>query len=214
MRFDLNTLDPSIGYKLLAASVVPRPIAWITTRDRQGRVNAAPYSFFNVMGSRPPVVAVGIQADPEKGLKDSARNILETGEFVVNLVPESLLEAMNVTSVDAPTGIDELELAGLQTSASSHIKAPRIADAPVSFECVNLSSLSTGPSQTLVVGRVLAIHVADAFVKDAERGHIDTPAMGLIGRLHGAGYARLTDTFEYQRPTWAEWQARRNTSGP
>ena len=176
MRFDLEGLDPSVIYKLLAATVVPRPIAWITTRDREGRVNAAPYSFFNVMGSRPPIVAVGIQADPERGLKDSARNIVETGEFVVNLVPEHLLEAMNITAVEAPFGVDETSLAGLEISESKHIRAPRLAASPVSFECVNQASLTTGPAQTLVVGRVLAVYVQDAFVKDAERGHIDTPS--------------------------------------
>ncbi len=114
MRFDLEGLDPGFAYKLLAATVVPRPIAWITTQDAQGRVNAAPYSFFNVMGSAPPIVAIGLLADPKRGFKDTARNIMETGEFVVNLVPERLVEAMNVTAVDAPTGTDELRLAGLE----------------------------------------------------------------------------------------------------
>ncbi len=202
MRFDLDKLDTAIAYKLLAATVVPRPIAWITTRDKENRVNAAPYSFFNAMGAAPPTVAVGIQADPERGFKDTARAILETGEFVVNLVSAELAEAMNVTAVDAPIGINELELAGLTQVASDFIAPPRIARAPVSMECVNLSSLVTGPNQTIVIGRVLAIHIADDMVLDAQRGHIDTPALDLVARTFGSGYVYSRDGFEMDRPVW------------
>jgi flavin reductase (DIM6/NTAB) family NADH-FMN oxidoreductase RutF len=212
MRFDLEALDPAIAYKLIAATVVPRPIAWITTFDRQGRLNAAPYSFFNAMGSQPPVVAVGIQASPDKGLKDSARNIVETGEFVVNLVPESLIVEMNITAVEAPAGVDEAALAGVAVVPSTHVKPPRIALSPVSFECVNQASLATGPAQSLIVGRVLAVHIEDRFIKDAARGHVDTGAMGLLGRMHGSGYVRLTDTFDHARPTWAQWLAEHGDS--
>jgi flavin reductase (DIM6/NTAB) family NADH-FMN oxidoreductase RutF len=211
MRFDLDTLDPGVAYKLIAATVVPRPIAWITTLDRQGRLNAAPYSFFNAMGSQPPVVAVGIQANTDKGLKDSARNILETGEFVVNLVPEEMIGPMNITAVEAPLGVDETLLAGVDVEPSTHVKPPRITGSPVSFECVNLASLATGPAQSLIVGRVLAVHIADRFVKDAARGYVDTGAMGLLGRMHGSGYVRLTDTFDHARPTWAQWVAEHGT---
>ncbi|NJM31279.1 MAG: flavin reductase family protein [Rhizobiales bacterium] len=205
MRFDLDKVDTAIAYKLLAATVVPRPIAWIVTKSREGRINAAPYSFFNVMGSAPPTVAIGLLADPERGFKDTAHNIIDTGEFVVNLVPESLVEAMNVTSVDAPTGTDELALAGLATSRSIHVTPPRISESPVSFECVSQASVVTGPRQTIVIGRVLAVHVADAFVKDAARGHIFTDKLGLVARTFGSGYVRTSDTFDLARPTWAAW---------
>ncbi|MDZ4134897.1 MAG: flavin reductase family protein [Paracoccaceae bacterium] len=203
MRFDLETLGADISYKLLASTVTPRPIAWVTTQNAQGVVNAAPYSFFNAMGHTPPTVALGLVRDAARGFKDTAQNILDTGEFVVNLVPEHLAEAMNQTSVAAPPGVSEMELAGLEAAPSTHIRPPRIAQSPVSFECVTLTALVTGPQQTIVIGRVLAVHVADAFVLDADRGHIDTPALGLIGRMHGAGwYARTHDLFQMDRPVY------------
>lgn len=203
MRFDLDQVGPAIAYKLLAASVMPRPIAWVVTQDARGRRNAAPYSFFNVMGSAPPTIALGLLADPVRGFKDTARNILDTGEFVVNLVPEALVAAMNVTSVDAPRGTDELALAGLATAASTHVKPPRIAASPVAFECVTFTNVETGPSQMIVIGRVLAVHVEDRFVKDAARGHLDTAALDLVARSSGATYVRSHDTFDLARPTWA-----------
>lgn len=207
MRFDLDTLPTAICYKLLAGSVVPRPIAWVTTADARGRVNAAPYSFFNVMGSAPPTVVLGLLADPQRGFKDTARNILDTGAFVVNLVPERLVEAMNTTAVDAPTGVSEIGLAGLDTLPSTHVGPPRIAASPVSFECVNHAAVVTGPSQTVVIGRVLAIHIADEHVLDAARGHVDTRGLDLVARTVGSGYARIRDTFDLERPVWAEWSA-------
>lgn len=203
MRFDLEGLETAKAYKLLAATVMPRPIAWVVTQDAAGAVNAAPFSFFNVMGSAPPTVAIGILGDPERGFKDSARNILDTGEFVVNLVPERLVEAMNITAVDAPRGMDELELAGLSTAPSTHIKPPRIADSPVGFECVAHSTVVTGPAQAVVIGRVLAVHLDDAFILDADRCHVDTPALDLVARSYGSTYVRAQDTFELTRPSWA-----------
>jgi flavin reductase (DIM6/NTAB) family NADH-FMN oxidoreductase RutF len=206
MLFDMESLPPQDRYKILTASVVPRPIAWVTTRSRAGAVNAAPFSFFNAMGSDPPTVVLGIV--PREGrLKDTAANIQETAEFVVNLVSEANAEAMNVTCIDAPPDIDELQLARLTPVPSRSVAPPRIGESPVSFECRLLASLVTGPLQSLVVGRVVCAHVDDAFVLDAKRCHLDTGAMRLIGRMHGSGvYVRSTDRFEMQRPTWAEWQ--------
>jgi flavin reductase (DIM6/NTAB) family NADH-FMN oxidoreductase RutF len=208
MLFDMETLPPQDRYKILTASVVPRPIAWITSRSRAGAVNAAPFSFFNAMGSDPPTVVIGIM--PRDGrLKDTAANIIETGEFVVNLVSEANAEAMNVTCIDAPPGIDELELAKLTPVPSRSVGPPRIGEAPVSFECRMLTSLVTGPLQTIVVGRVVCAHVDDRFVLDAKRCHLDTAGLHLIARMHGSGvYARSRDQFEMKRPTWAEWRAR------
>ena len=146
MRFDLDKVGTAIAYKLLAATVVPRPIAWVVTKDQQGQVNAAPYSFFNVMGSAPPTIALGLLADPERGFKDTARNILDTGEFVINLVPERLVAAMNLTAVDAPRGVDELALAGLETLPSTHI-APPIS----STSCLDIASPNPVPPYLRVV---------------------------------------------------------------
>src|SRR5438105_15057270 len=112
MIFDMETLEAQNRYKILTATVTPRPIAWVTTLSARGVINAAPFSFFNVMGHEPPTVAIGLLAGSER-FKDTAANILDTGEFVVNLVAESNAEAMNITCIDAPPEIDELTLAGL-----------------------------------------------------------------------------------------------------
>ena len=208
MRYKLDELDPQIGYKVMTATVTPRPIAWVTSLSPEGVVNAAPFSFFNVMGHKPPTVAIGVMADPQRGFKDTARNIVAGGEFVVNLVPESLAEAMNITSMDAPSEVSELDCAGLTQLPSNQIKPPHIAEAPVSFECVSHSVMVTGPHQALVLGRVVEIRVDDRFVLNAERGHIDTAALQLIARMHGRGwYARSTDLFKIDRPSYADWKA-------
>lgn len=204
MLFDMETLPAQERYKIMTATIVPRPIAWITTLSRDGVVNAAPFSFFNMMGNDPPTVAIGIM--PQKGrLKDTAANILETGEFVINLVAEANAEAMNETCIDAPPEIDELALAGLTPLPSGTIAPPRIAEAPVAFECRILTSLVTGPLQTIVIGRVLAAHVDDRFVLDAERRYIDTPGLNLVARMHASGaYLRSNDLFHMERPNWAQ----------
>lgn len=207
MRFDLDDVGAQNAYKLLAATVMPRPIAWVVTLDREGTVNAAPFSFFNVMGSAPPTVALGILADPERGFKDTARNILDTEEFVVNLVPERLVGAMNVTAVDAPRGVDELALADLATSPSSRVRPPRIAESPVNFECVLLSSVQTGPAQLVAIGRVLVVHIDDDYLLDVERAYVDTPKLDLVARSYGSGYVRSRDTFNLERPKWRDWVA-------
>ncbi len=211
MYWDMDAVDEPIAYKLLAATIMPRPIAWVVTQDREGRLNAAPYSFFNAMGSEPPTVVLGIQSDTGRGFKDTAANIHATGEFLINLVPEAMVEAMNVTALDAPVGMNELEIAGLETLPSTHIKPPRIKGSPVAFECRLLTSVVTGPYQTVVIGRVKAVHIEDRYVLNPERAHIDTPALGLVGRSFGASYVRTGDTFELARPSWATWTGKGKT---
>lgn len=202
MRYDLDQVPQPIAYKLLAATVIPRPIAWVVTQGKGG-LNAAPYSFFNVMGSAPPTIALGLMAAPDRGFKDTALNILETSEFVVNLVPERLVQAMNLTAADAPRGVDELQLAGLATLPSTHVSPPRIAESPVAFECRVLSSVVTGPCQTVVIGRVLSVHIEDRYLLNPDRAHIDTDALDLVARSFGSEYIRSHDRFELARPTWA-----------
>jgi len=208
VHFDLDELDPQIGYKLMTSTVTPRPIGWTTTLAPDGTVNAAPYSFFNVMGHTPPTLVLGLLADPGRGFKDTAANILEGGEFVVNLVSEALARQMNVTAMDAPRDFSELTAAGLTPSPSRHVAPPQIAEAPVSFECRSHATVVTGPQQAIAIGRIVSIRIDDAFVTDAERGYVDTPKLGLVARMHGSGwYARCTDLFHMARPTFADWQA-------
>ena len=161
------------------------------------------------MGHEPPTVAIGLLAGPGR-LKDMTSNILATGEFVVNLVSERNARAMNVTCIDAPPDVNELELAGLTPVSSNAIRPPRIAESPVSFECRVFASLMTGPQQTLVIGRVVGAHVDGAAVQDGDSCYIDTRALQLIARMHGSGwYARCSDLFQLDRPTWAAYEESR-----
>ncbi len=201
MHFDFSAMPAPDRYRLMASAITPRPIAWVTSQSKAGARNAAPFSFFNMMGSAPPIVAIGMMRRPDGTHKDSAQNMLESGEFVVNLVGEPDAQAMNLTCIDAPPGIDEITLAGLEITPSIAIAPPRIATAPVAMECRVLQSLEIGTT-TLVIGEVLHFHVRDEFYDPATR-HLDTPAMRLIGRVHGGGwYARGTDLFELARPVW------------
>jgi flavin reductase (DIM6/NTAB) family NADH-FMN oxidoreductase RutF len=208
MHFDLAAIAETDAYKLLVSTVVPRPIALATTVDPGGRVNAAPFSFFNAVSSRPPVVVLGIGPGEGKegGYKDTERNIRDTGEFVVNLVDEVLAERMNICDVAFPTGISELEMAGLHPLDSAGVRPPRIAEAPVSFKCQRITGLSLGAHSTLEVGRVIHIHIRDDLV-DPERFYVQTDKLRLIGRMHGRGwYARTSDLFLMDRISYADWK--------
>lgn len=203
MQFDMEQLSADKRYKLLTATVTPRPIAWVTSQSTDGVVNAAPFSFFNVMGHEPPTVTLGLLRKADGGYKDTAANIMATGEFVINLVSEAMAESMNETCTNAPPEVDELQLAGLSAVPSLAVAPPRIAGCPVSFECRSLSSIVTGPCQVIVVATVLRAHIEDEFLLDAERCHVDTPALKLVSRMHGSGwYARSTDLFQLTRPSY------------
>jgi len=208
MYFDPDQLDGKNVYKLMTSTVVPRPIAWVVTQNGQGQLNAAPFSFFNAMSGNPPVVALGIGAHG-KILKDSARNIRESGEFVINLVPFALVEAMNITSIEFEAEVNELDMAGLVTLASTKVAPPRIAGSPVAFECRTLQVVELGEMRSIVLASVVAIHIDDDAVLDAERCHVDVRKLDLVGRMHGGGwYARLNELFEQPRIDLADWQVR------
>jgi flavin reductase (DIM6/NTAB) family NADH-FMN oxidoreductase RutF len=213
MLFDFDALSPDNRYKLLTATVVPRPIAWITSLDAAGQLNAAPFSFFNALVGDPPIVGIGIggrHAGREAGRwKDSAANIRTRGEFVVNLVPFALREQMNVTAIEFDAAVDEVAEARLATLPSARVAPPRLADSPVALECERFVILEVAVDRTIVLGRVVAMHVRDDAVLDAARCHIDTPKLDLIGRMHGAGwYARTTDRFEMPRIPVSAWTRR------
>jgi flavin reductase (DIM6/NTAB) family NADH-FMN oxidoreductase RutF len=130
-------------------------------------------------------------------------NVRETGEFVVNLVPDTLREAMNATCIEAPPEIDELAHAGIEIACSAKVGPPRVKDSPVAFECRTVQLIETGPRQTLILGRVVMAHFAEAILTGGERPRVRTEAMNLIGRMHGADmYARTTDLFSMPRPVW------------
>lgn len=207
MYFDIDELDLPRSYKLLASTVVPRPIAWVVSADESGRPNAAPFSFFNFFSGFPPVVCIGM-GQRDGGPKDSLANLRRSGEFVINLVSEELAVQMNTTAVPFPPGVNELEMAGLGTVPATKVKLPRIANSPVALECVLRQVVSIDASSTLVIGRVVGVHVIDEAVLDAQRCYIDTPKLGLIGRMESPGwYSRTQDRFKMRQLGVGEWEA-------
>ncbi|MBV9840038.1 MAG: flavin reductase family protein [Sphingomonadaceae bacterium] len=201
MDFVMSELSIRQRYKILVSAITPRPIAWVTTLGTNGVVNAAPYSFFNAMGDDPPLLVLGLLKDIKSGGdKDTATNIVETGEFVVNMVSEDDAERMNLSCVDAPRNVSEIDYAGIATAPSHVVAPPLIASAPVSFECRKREIVEIGPRQLIAIGEVLVAHVRDEFVDDAERLYFNTPAMRLIGRMYGPDvYIRNSDTFQMPR---------------
>ncbi|MEO8715811.1 MAG: flavin reductase family protein [Acetobacteraceae bacterium] len=209
MLFDFTAMKAENIYKLLISTVVPRPIAWVTTRDLDGSVNAAPFSFFNCVSGDPPVVCFGIGGRAPGDAKDTGGNIRRTGEFVVNLVSHALAEQMNVTAIEFGKEVDELAQAGLTIASSSRVKPPRIAEAPVSMECERLVIVEVGVDRSVILGKVVSMHIRDDCVLDPVRCHVDTPRLDLIGRMHGGGwYARTTDRFEMPRIPVDRWNLR------
>jgi len=199
MFFDLDELGYQESYRLLVNTVVPRPIALVTTVDATGTPNAAPFSFFNLMGHDPPILVLGIERKAPGEYKDTLRNLRDSGEFVVNLVNEAMAERMNVTAVNFDSSVDELLEAGLASEPARRITVPRIVDSPVSLECTTRQIISLGQDRSIVIGDIRAMHIADEYY-DSDRRHVLTEKMGLIGRMHGRGwYARTSDLFHMER---------------
>ena len=199
MELDLEGQYASRAYPILANLVTPRPIALVTTLSPDGRVNAAPFSFFNVFGANPPILALA-PGDREDGTpKDTALNIRLTHQFVVNLVDEPLGAAMNLCAASLPYGQSELDHAGLHPLPSSVVKPPRIAEAPVSLECVEWGTLNIGANR-LVIGLIKRIHLRDELF-DAQKQRIRGDQLHLIGRMASPHwYCRTRDRFELIRP--------------
>lgn len=199
MELDLSTLRPAECYKVLASLVTPRPIAWITTVDQEGAVNAAPFSFFNCFGSNPPIVAFA-PGNKEPGLpKDTARNIRDNREFVVNIADEALAEEMVATSASLPHGESELAITGLTATESVSIRCPRIAEAPVSFECREWATLEIG-SNRMVVGTVHYAHIREGIL-DPETLHLKPETFLPVGRMAAPDwYCRTSNQYEIKRP--------------
>ena len=209
MLFDMSKMDALSIYKVLVSTVVPRPIAWVTTLEEDGSLNAAPYSFFNAMSGSPPVICFGIGGRKPGDAKDTGNNIRRTGEFVVNLVSDELAEAMNITAIEFESSVNEFHEAGLTPAPCLHVKPPRILQSPVAMECKRLVTVEVGVDRSVVMGTVLAIHVRDDCVLDAEKFYIDTPKLDLVGRMHGRGwYTRTRDRFEIPRIEVGDWNSR------
>ncbi|MFP8958753.1 flavin reductase family protein [Natrialbaceae archaeon A-CW3] len=190
-------VDQHVGslYRVLSSAVVPRPIAWVSTRGDDGVDNLAPYSFFTVASVDPPVVLFA-PVDGADGLKDTTRNVKDTGEFVVNLVTDDLAAAMNDTSATLPAGESEFDHAGLERTDSTVVTPPRVADAKVALECTRRELIDVGGS-TLVLGDVRYVHLDEGVTTD---GKIDVEKVDAVGRLAGSWYTKTNDRFSLERP--------------
>lgn len=192
-ELDPADLEPRAVYFLLTSLVVPRPIAWVSSLSAEGARNLAPHSYFNVVSSKPPVVHF-----TSTGVKDSLRNVRATGEFVVNIVSEDLVEPMNLTATDFPPDEDEFTWAKLDAAESVVVGPPRVAAARAALECRLRDILSIG-NGNMVFGDVVHVHVDDAIWSD---GRIDPELLEPVGRLAGWNYAPLRDVVRIPRPSW------------
>jgi flavin reductase (DIM6/NTAB) family NADH-FMN oxidoreductase RutF len=213
MKFELDKTPHRQVYNLLIGLVAPRPIAWITSVDEAGVLNAAPFSAYNYVCTDPPIVAIGVTNRPghDAPPKDTARNIRRTGEFVINVVTEDLIQQMNITATDFPAGVNELEMAGLTTAPSAAVKVPRIAQAHAALECVEHSTTEIGRSR-IILGRVVAMYVEDRFVEPEHNGagpYIRAEELHAIGRMNGLGsYVHTRDSFlTVPRISYEEWRS-------
>ncbi len=199
MELDLLTTHADRAYPILAGLVTPRPIAWVTTLNHDGSVNAAPFSFFNVFGSEPPLVIFAPGNKDDETPKDTARNCRRTGEFVVNLVDEALAETMNRTSATLPYGESEVTREKLATAPSSVVAPARIAAAPAALEC-RVHSIQEIGENRLVLGIVHRVQVRDELI-DPETLRIRGERFHPVGRMAVPDwYCRTGDLFEMRRP--------------
>lgn len=193
MEVPVDELDSA--YRLLAGAVVPRPIAWVSSVAPDGTDNLAPFSFFNVVAIDPPVVMFAPVGSGDD-LKDTARNVRETEEFVVNVVTMDVAEAMNQTAATLPAGESEFDHAAVERAPSTTVAPPRVAEARVSFECTLYDFVSIGGS-SMVLGELQHAHLADDVTTD---GKIDVEKLDAVGRLSGSYYASTRDRFSLERP--------------
>ena len=205
MEFDPQVLDPAAMYKLLIGSVVPRPIAWVSSVDAAGVRNLAPFSYFMAITHDPPTIAFsvgprGAETTGAHGRKDTLANVEATREFVVNVVDDALAEQMNLTSGDYPPEVDEFAHARLAAAPSVKVRPPRVAQAPVSMECRLVQVLAVGRApHHLVMGEIVHLHVRDD-VYDPASGRLDMHRLKPVGRLAGHLYTHVHDIFEMKRP--------------
>ncbi|WP_339255734.1 flavin reductase family protein [Paenibacillus sp. FSL P2-0136] len=194
------TIDPQQGterdnYKLLVGTIIPRPIAFVTTLSENGVLNGAPFSYFNIVSSNPPMISISIQHAGGQP-KDTARNIKHMKEFVVHIVDEQNVRQVNMTAAPLPPDQSEIALAGMTPVDSHRIKIPGVQEAKVRMECVLEHCLEL-PNNDLVIGRIVQFHIDEEIY---EQGRIDPVRLGAVSRLAGNNYAGIGEIFEIERP--------------
>jgi flavin reductase (DIM6/NTAB) family NADH-FMN oxidoreductase RutF len=196
VQFDPAAMDSGAFYRVLNSVVVPRPIAWVTSRSAEGVVNLAPHSFYTVACVDPPVVQF-----TSVGRKDSLRNVEATGEFTVSLTPEWLFEQVNATGTDFPPGVSEAEECGVRLEPGERVSVPRVAESPVAVECTLHSTLRLGDS-TVVFGRVQVISVAESAVRD---GRPRIEELKPLARLGGNEWSTIGEVKQIRRISYRRW---------
>ncbi|KAH9961373.1 hypothetical protein BC827DRAFT_1342240 [Russula dissimulans] len=206
--WDMAQTSAQDATQILNSTVVPRPIAFVSTLSAENNPNLAPFSFFQVVAYNPPIISVSFRLSPRQP-KDTRNNILATKEFVVNLISEPFAEAANATSVEAPADVSEWDISGLTQEPSLHVKPARVKESAVSLECELFQSQdiypdgATVPSATLVLGRVKYVHIRNSVLRpDGLRA--DPAKLRPISRISGVTYARLGEGFDLKRPEWSD----------
>ncbi len=197
-RFDFARLTERERYKLMIGSIIPRPIALVTTVDEHGRINAAPFSFFNCLSADPPILALGVENHPDMSFKDTGHNIRVTEVFTVNIVSYDIAEAMHVCGAKFPRGVDELKEAGLTAMPGEKVASPWIKESPASFECRRHVSLELGRSRQIILGEIVFAHFRQGVVDECLR--IDPSGIDAIARLGGDTCSTTRDRFEMLTP--------------
>ncbi|KIQ00808.1 MULTISPECIES: flavin reductase family protein [Pseudomonas] len=202
MLLDFANLTPLDRYRWLAATVTPRPIAWVSSLSGEGVANLAPFSFFQVISDEPATLMVNVGTRDDGALKDTLRNAQETGELVIHLVSFAQVEAMNASAAILPRSSSEFEHCAIASIPSTRVAPPRVAGAAVAFECRVAEIIGypqQHPNHHLIFAEVLLAHVDDGVLN--EKGRIDPHRLDLVGRLGGTAYSRTRDTFDLQRPS-------------
>lgn len=202
-----DDVSPQEIHQIILTAVAPRPIGWISSVSKAGTVNLAPFSYFNAVCTNPPLLGFGPtvrQGEDRRvlgsGVKDTLRNVRDTQEFVANVVTFDLAEKMNLTSGEYDPSVNEFELAKLTMTPSKLVKAPRVGESPVNFECKLYDILTFGTEETggsFVIGEVVSVHIHDEVLRD---GKIQAASLDLVARMGGRQYCRATDRFELTRP--------------
>jgi flavin reductase (DIM6/NTAB) family NADH-FMN oxidoreductase RutF len=201
MLLEFAALSPQERYHWLASSVIPRPIAWVSSLSAAGVANLAPFSFFQVISDEPATLMINVASREGVGLKDTLRNAQTQGELVIHVVSHAQIEAMNASAVHLPPEISEFDHCGIASMPSTRVAPPRIKAAALAFECRVLEVLPyprENPNHHLIFAEVLLAHVDDGVL--CEKGRIDPRRLDLVGRLGGSAYSRTRETFELPRP--------------
>lgn len=199
--FDFRTLSAGDRYKLMIGTIIPRPIALVTTVDEHGRFNAAPFSFFNCLSADPPILAIGVENNPDMSFKDTGHNIRMTEVFTVNIVSHAIAEAMHVCGARYPKGTDELKQAGLTAMQGTTVASPWIKEAPAAFECRRHVTLELGKSRQIIMGEIMYAHYHQGAVDEGL--HVDPTVIDAIARLGGNVCSTIRDSFEMLTPKLA-----------